>query len=100
MEFKHRTVIMPKCDCDLTIKFPGGEEITIQARPSNADVNCNGSLDIILPTDQPVTTWKGDDMEDSDAFQVFNLDTRKWENREYIRVAKQLALTLPGDYSE
>ena len=83
-------VDLPKNDCDVIIKFPGGKQMVVQARPSNADVNYNGSLDIILPQDQVVTNWKGDDMES--APQAF-------KGRAHERMAKQLVTDLPGDYS-
>ena len=62
--------------------------MTIQARPSNADVNYNGSLDIILPDDQCVTNWKGDDMEAAPGIK----------GQAHTRKAKQLVTELPGVY--
>lgn len=52
----------PDHDCDFIIKFPGGQQLVIQLRPSNADEGYQGSLDIILPYDQPVACFKGDDL--------------------------------------
>ena len=62
-KFKEIKVKIPQFDCDVTLIFPSGKEVVIQARPSNADVNYNGSLDIILPDNQVVTNWWGDDMQ-------------------------------------
>jgi|GEM_PF-5610523 len=96
-------VELPRWDADVIIVFPGGEEMVIQARPSNADVNHNGSLDIILPTDQVVTAWKGDDMEHAPARAVFAKITypeREDREMDHVRVAKQLAMNLPGNYDD
>jgi hypothetical protein len=84
--FEEKIVVAPDHDFDVVIKFPGGKNLTIQARPSNADINYNGSLDIILPDDDNVTCWRGDDMEPS--VQV--------GNRPEVRLAKQLVMELPG----
>jgi hypothetical protein len=89
MKFQEIRVDLPQHDADVVIVFPGGKELTVQARPSNADVNYNGSLDIILPDDQLVTAWQGDDMEDSVA---------PVEGRQHERRAKQLVTDLPGEY--
>lgn len=62
MKFTERRIKMPKHDADVVLVFPGGQELLIQARPSNADGDYPGSLDIVLPDDQAVTNWKGDDM--------------------------------------
>lgn len=84
-----------KQDCDLIIVFPGGKTMTVQVRPSNADCGgyrkqpYNGSLDIILPKNQRVICWKGDDMKDAPAASG---------RREHERLAKQLVTELPGDY--
>lgn len=80
---------MPKHDADVVVVFPGGKELIIQARPSNADEGYNGSLDIILPDDQVVINLKGDDMEPAPAAD---------EKCNNTRVAKQLVTELPGDY--
>lgn len=54
----------PDHDFDLNIKFPSGKVVSIQARPSNADDDgYNGSLDIVLPENQPVTNWLLERME-------------------------------------
>lgn len=92
MQFKEIAVDLPKHDCDVVIRFPGGKELIVQARPSNADVNSNGSLDFVLPQDQVVTCWKGDDMESAPpASDHMTKD-------DHIRVIKQMATELPGDY--
>lgn len=86
-------VDLPAHDADVVIRFPGGKELLIQARPSNADVNYNGSLDIVLPDDTVVTNWRGDDMESApEAFPG--------RGRPHERTAKQLVVELPGDYEE
>jgi len=88
MKFKEINVNVPKHDCDVVITFPGGETLTVQLRPSNADVNYNGSLDIILPRDQWVTNWEGDDMQPAKGAR----------RQACTRYAKQLVTDLPGDY--
>lgn len=87
-DFKEIRVVAPIHDADVIIELPGGEEITVQLRPSNADENYNGSLDVILPHDTSVVCWKGDDMEDSP----------QDGNKPNCRIAKQLVCELPGDY--
>lgn len=90
-KFTEKRVKVPKHDCDVIIELPGGKELTIQLRPSNCDVGYNGSLDIILPDDDIVVCWKGDDMEDAPAVD---------ESLPNQRIAKQLVIELPGDYHE
>jgi len=85
MKFSTIDVDVPEHDCDIVLKFPTGEIITIQARPSNAETDYNGSLDIILPKDQPVTNWLGDDMAPSP----------KVGKTQCCRLAKQLVMELP-----
>jgi hypothetical protein len=89
MEYKEIVVEMPKHDCDVSIRFPGGPILTVQARPSNADTNYNGSLDIILPQNQLVTSWIGEDMEEAPAPDY---------KRQHERTTMQLVTDLPGDY--
>jgi hypothetical protein len=60
--FSTQLIKIPENDCDIVLQFPSGKELHIQCRPSNADINYNGSLDIILPEDMSVTNWQGDDM--------------------------------------
>lgn len=55
-------VDIPDSDFDVNLRFPSGEIVVIQVRPSNADKNYAGSLDIILPRNQSVCTFYGDDM--------------------------------------
>lgn len=63
-EFSTLEIEVPKHDFDVVLRWPGGQEITIQARPSNADVNgYAGSFDIILPDDRAVSCHEGDDLE-------------------------------------
>ncbi len=89
MKFKDFQIDLPNHDCDVTIRFPGGKELVVQVRPSNGDIDYNGSLDIILPDNTVVTNWVGEDME---AAPVGN------GCREHERFARQLVMELPGDY--
>lgn len=41
-KFKTIQVDAPNHDFDLVITWPNGEEVTIQARPSNADIGYEG----------------------------------------------------------
>jgi hypothetical protein len=86
-EFTEQTVKIPANDHDVHIIFPNGKEITIQVRPSNADVNYNGSLDIVLPENQAVTMWYGDDMEPAPQLP----------GHPEIRSAKQLVMEMPWE---
>ncbi len=85
MKFKTINVNLPNHDCDVILKFPFGQVVYIQARPSNADVNYNGSLDIILPQDTAVTNWQGDDMQPA----------KQTKGHPERRIAKQLVIELP-----
>jgi len=85
MKFTEKVIKVPKHDCDVVLEFDGGKRLTIQCRPSNADVMYEGSLDIILPEDQWVTCWEGDDMQPSKG-QKLQSETR---------FAKQLVMELP-----
>lgn len=88
--YRQIIVDVPKIDCDVMIKLPGGVDwIQVQLRPSNADTNYNGSLDVILPRNQAVTLWSGDDMQPSTAVEA---DPN-------TRIGKQIVTELPGDYS-
>jgi hypothetical protein len=71
-------------DEDIILQFPSGKTLEIQLRPSNADVDYNGSLDIILPENQVVTCWWGDDMTPSPMLR-----------ESHTRWAKQLVMDLP-----
>lgn len=88
MGFKFKTidVTVPVHDCDVVLLFPSGKTVTIQCRPSNADLDYNGSLDVILPSNRVVTCWKGDNMEPSTAIRDSNQE---------IRLAKQIVTELP-----
>ena len=79
-------VDVPKEDVDVVLQFHDGQKIILQCRPSNADVGYEGSLDILLPYNQTVTCWMGDDMRPAPTM-----------NAEYpeTRFAKQLVLELP-----
>lgn len=90
-QFKVEHVKVPKCDCDIVLEFPCGKELTIQCRPSNADRNYNGSLDIILPENDVVTCWIGDDMKDAPKAKGC---------RAHERLAKQLVMELPGEHED
>lgn len=87
--FTTTRVELPLHDADVEIVFPGGKVLLIQVRPSNADTNYNGSLDIILPTDQTVANWIGDNMQAA---------PQATGGRSHERVAKQLVTELPGLY--
>lgn len=56
----------PDHDCDFIINFPGGKQLVIQLRPSNADEDYNGSLDFILPYNMNIVCFKGDDLQVAD----------------------------------
>lgn len=88
-DFSEIRVRVPRHDADVVIVFPGGKEICIQSRPSNADAEYNGSLDIVLPENREVTTWKNDDMEPSETIR---------EERQHERYMKQIAMELPGNF--
>ncbi len=77
---------VPETDSDIVIVFPNGKELLIQLRPSNADINYSGSLDIILPENTVVTCFK-DGLEV--APQVLGSPC--------TRFAKQLVCELPFD---
>lgn len=83
MNFKTIQVEMPHHDCDVLLTFPSGKTVIIQVRPSNADINYNGSLDIILPNDQLVTNWQGD------------MSPAPAARQDHTRKAKQLVTELP-----
>lgn len=85
MLFKTINVEVPSHDCDVEIVFPGGEKMIVQCRPSNASESYEGSLDIILPKDQIVLVWEGDDMKPS----------KSVNGDETARIAKQLVTELP-----
>jgi hypothetical protein len=85
-QFKTKLVRVPDCDCDITLVFPSKEEITIQCRPSNADENYKGSLDILLPNNTNVICWEGDDMTPARATHP---------DLPEGRYAKQLCIELP-----
>lgn len=83
--FKNIVVKIPDADCDVELQFTSGKVLVIQCRPSNADTDYNGSLDIILPEDGIVCLWKGDDMEAAP----------KAGRYAHHRMAKQLVMELP-----
>jgi hypothetical protein len=87
--FSEAKLEVPDHDMDLSLVFPNGKTITVQIRPSNADFLPNeiyeGSIDIILPENQCVTNWKGDDMEPGPQAGI----------DECCRVAKQLVFEIP-----
>lgn len=64
------------------IKLPDGvDRIQVQLRPSNADTNYNGLLDVILPRDQAVTLWSGNDMQPADVGSMSRNDVvRRMKN--------------------
>lgn len=85
MKYKKKKVKIPNHDFDLVLTFHNGKEVIIQARPSNADVDYNGSLDIILPENMHVANWAGDEMKPAKAAH----------KHPEIRFAKQLVTELP-----
>jgi hypothetical protein len=90
MIFSNIEVDVPQYDCDITLKFPSGKVIVIQARPSNAEADYNGSLDFILPENMGVTNWIGDDMEPAPM-----VDDGVVSGADHYRLAKQLVIELP-----
>lgn len=82
-------VVVPEKDCDIELVFPGGETLTIQCRPSNGDVNYNGSLDILFPHPTNITCWIGHDMKPA--------PKQKKMGQEH-RVAEQIVTELLGDW--
>jgi len=86
-KFIERRIAVPSHDCDIVLEFPGGKQMTIQCRPSNADTNYNGSLDILLPNNTCVCCWKGQDMEAA--------PQAKGKGRSHERMADQLVMELP-----
>lgn len=84
-------ISIPDGDNDVILVFPNGKEIHIQIRPSNADTNYNGSLDICLPEPATVTTWQDMDLTDS---------TRTLAGREHIRTVQQLSMEIPSAQSD
>jgi len=87
-KFTEHPVLVPNHDCDVVLVFPNGETLTVQCRPSNADENYNGSLDIILWDNEAVTCWEGDDMKVAPPVS---------KGSQHERLAKQLVMTLPYD---
>ena len=86
---KDRTVNIPDDDIDVTLVFPSGKKVVIQARPSNGHTDedgnvYNGSLDIILPEENSVTVWSGVYMQDSKETDDAN-----------TRLGDQIVLELP-----
>ena len=79
-------VKVPDEDCDIILKFSSGKKVVIQARPSNADINYSGSLDIILPRKQVVILWKNFDMAEAPAID---------SERQFMRLTKQIVTELP-----
>lgn len=76
-------------DCNVVIEWPNGHCVTLQIRSSNAYEKYAGSLDILLPKDMPVVTWKGDDMAPSVA-------TSKKHPEE--RVMKQMVVSMEEEW--
>ena len=82
-EYRHIKIDLPDSDFDVTLRFPSGKEIQLQARPSNADVHTEGSFDIVFPHTTSVTLWEDDDMTPAS----------RWR-RDHIRAVKQCAMEL------
>lgn len=81
-----KKIHLPEADCDIVLVFPNGEELELQHRPSNADVDYNGSFDIILPHNTPVFTYLGDNLEPSKCAYV---------GQEHMRRCKQIVFAIP-----
>jgi hypothetical protein len=79
-------VVMPDRDVDIMLCF-GGQIVVIQARPTNAEENYHGSLDVILPEPKLVTNLVGESMKASYAPN---------KGRPHERYADQLVMELPG----
>jgi hypothetical protein len=85
---REHMVNVPEGDCDVILNLPSGKQVVVQLRPSNADTNYNGSLDIILPEDTLVACYIGDDLEPAPEAQLMR-------GRKHERRAKQLVMELP-----
>lgn len=85
-EFKEIVIDAPSHDCDIKINLPSGKSVTVQLRPSNADVRYNGSLDIVLPDKQLVVCWEDDDLTSASAPEP---------KRQHERLTKQICTELP-----
>jgi hypothetical protein len=72
-------------DFDIDVVFPNGKTLQIQCRPSNASYNYNGSLDVILPDNQVVGTYFGNDLQKSKSVNCAG----------HLRLAQQLITELP-----
>jgi hypothetical protein len=79
-------ITIPDQDNDVVLVFPNGKEVHIQIRPSNADVNYNGSLDICLPDQNMMTAWSDMDLTASPCGK---------DGQEHIRLVQQIALEIP-----
>lgn len=88
--FLIKNVEVPNHDCDINLHFPDGQIVSIQIRPSNAEADYKGSLDFILPKNQGVTNWIGDDMEPAPM-----VDDGVVSGAGHFRLAKQLVTEIP-----
>ena len=84
-------ITIPDGDNDVILVFPNGKEIHIQIRPSNADVNYNGSLDICLPDQNIMTAWSDMDLTAAPCGK---------DGKEHIRLVQQIALEIPSPQSD
>lgn len=82
--WRELVVNAPPNDCDIVIIMPGGSRIVLQLRPSNAEEDYNGSLDILLPRNQWVSCFQGDNLHPATTSVGGEL------------FAKQLVTELPG----
>jgi len=64
-KFTNKEVKIPSHDSDVNLILPNGRVIILQFRPSNADIDTNGSLDIILPECQDMVVYENDYLENS-----------------------------------
>lgn len=84
--YKHveRTIDVKQMDTDIRLRFPSGKEIVLQWRIEN------GHMDICIPEDITVITWKGEDMESSEPHESFPDG--------HVRTVGQMVLELGEDY--
>ena len=64
-------------ECDISLIFPNDKVMQLQYRLESP------SIDVVLPDNLSVITWKGDDMEPSESDPFYD---------GYVRIAKQLVI--------
>ena len=83
MSFKEQTIKLTNVDTDVTLEFPGGQEVTVQWRVEGP------SIDIILPENCAVNNWEGADMKMAKAIDL---------KFDHVRLADQLCIPLGEQY--